>query len=696
MHQQQRFTRKIVYLVIIFGLLMTLYYLGHPSTGQVGVGDEGSPGGVLAQMRTKENLDQAQIGQVDPTSEALKLAMFGFRGVAAHLLGLKAIEYKKTKDWSNLSATLNQITKIQPNFLNVWEHQAWNLAYNCSVEFDDYHDRYRWVIKGLEFLKKGMQYNENEPVLARNMGWVTAQKIGRADEKKQYRRLFIADDDYHGSRPKSERDNWLVGKEWYLTAHDMVNTRRAFRIGTSPLLFYSEPPMCQMQYGEAIQEEGSFGEKAKKAWNKASQEWEEFGKQDIPTSQGLWIQLGKIEQLRKEGENLLKELDKLSDGAREKLIRQKTDQLPKKHQEALAVPELLRTPKQIELAYESKQLTFVSPAEIARQATGPNRAKANEILEKIKNLDGLIRQIKTDRGIVNYPYWDLRAKVEQTDLMLTARKLVHEADEAFQKANLTAAYQGYVAATKAWAQVLARFPEMFSTESSGNRINKATQDDINHLLIQYSKTLEQRDELYPTNFPMAPYVGYLVSENDKMPRLSRALAKAKKEFQNGKFLAAQELYEKAIHFWLLIIAENPSLMQMSDPNTGNRVLDTIRQYAETFEKLGIPFPERFRLRTFVWIQVEHSQAAKNAKTAFAAAKRLAAEKKYAEAEKQLDNGLLAWENILKRYPSVIGDKSICREILRSIDLYRTVLEAQEKSFPEPFALQPVLDRYSKK
>ena len=190
---------------------MTLYYLGHPSTRSV-ESETGSPGGVLAQMRTEQKLDQTQLGQIDPASETLRLAMFGFRGIAANILGLKAIDYQRTKDWSNLSATLNQIIKIQPNFLKVWDHQAWNLSYNCSAEFDGYKDRYLWVIKGLDFLKKGIEYNENEPLLIRSLGRITSQKIGRSDEKKQFRRLFIADDDYHGARPKSGAGQLAFGQ----------------------------------------------------------------------------------------------------------------------------------------------------------------------------------------------------------------------------------------------------------------------------------------------------------------------------------------------------------------------------------------------------------------------------------------------------------------------------------------------------
>ena len=142
-----------------------------------------SPGGKLAQLRDEYGLSQADLGEIDPTSEALKLATLGMRGPAANIMWQKANEYKKTEDWMAFSAALEQIIRLQPNFINVWRFQAWNLSYNISVEFDDYHDRYYWVMKGINFIIGGTRYNKNEPRLLYDVGWFIAQKIGRADEQ---------------------------------------------------------------------------------------------------------------------------------------------------------------------------------------------------------------------------------------------------------------------------------------------------------------------------------------------------------------------------------------------------------------------------------------------------------------------------------------------------------------------------------
>jgi hypothetical protein len=186
----------------------------------------------------------------------MKLATFGMRGVAANILWEKANRYKMKKDWTNLSATLNVLTELEPHFISVWKFQSWNLAYNVSTEFDDYRDRYRWVIAGIEFLIRGIGYNANEPRLYDDVGWYISHKIGKADEALQFRRLFKADDEFHARHhtPSPElRDNWLVGKQWYRRAEDLVAKGADLR-GKSEVLFYSSRPMCQFYYAEALED----------------------------------------------------------------------------------------------------------------------------------------------------------------------------------------------------------------------------------------------------------------------------------------------------------------------------------------------------------------------------------------------------------------------------------------------------------
>ena len=178
MSERKTFIRKLIYGALIVLLWIPLSRMSQPAT-------KTNPGGTLASLRKDLKLSQAELGDIDPTSATMKLATMGLGGVAVNLLWDRANEYKKKEDWIALGATLEQIVKLQPNFYKVWDFQAHNLSYNISAEFDDYHDRYTYVIRGINFLKEGVEKNENEPRLLHRIGWYIGQKIGRSDEHKQ-------------------------------------------------------------------------------------------------------------------------------------------------------------------------------------------------------------------------------------------------------------------------------------------------------------------------------------------------------------------------------------------------------------------------------------------------------------------------------------------------------------------------------
>ena len=144
----------------------------------------------------------SDLGEISPASETMKLATLGLRGVAATLLWNRAHEISRAARMDRLKATLNNIALLQPHFEKVWEHQAHNLAYNVSIEFDDYRQRYEMVREGTEFLTRGVRQNREAPRLIWYTGWFYGSKMGTADERKQFRRLFSEDEQLHESLMK--------------------------------------------------------------------------------------------------------------------------------------------------------------------------------------------------------------------------------------------------------------------------------------------------------------------------------------------------------------------------------------------------------------------------------------------------------------------------------------------------------------
>ncbi|MGB7324899.1 MAG: IRE (iron responsive element), partial [Rubripirellula sp.] len=296
MNRTTTLRRKLIYLVILVAMLIPLYLLGQPAGGK------GDLGGELSEMRIKYNIAESDLGEISPASETMKLASLGLRGVAATLLWNKAHEYRVKHEWDRLKATLNNIALLQPHFDKVWEHQAHNLAYNVSTEFDDYRQRYEMVREGTEFLTRGVRQNRNAPRLIWYTGWFYGSKMGMSDEKAQFRRLFSDDEVLHeqllteniavdspeARGPLGKPDNWLVGRLWLNRGYEMVDAGVKIRRQT-PINFYETGPKWRIQHAEAIEKEGILDERAQNAWEMAAEDWSSFGNRSIPTTSPFTI-----------------------------------------------------------------------------------------------------------------------------------------------------------------------------------------------------------------------------------------------------------------------------------------------------------------------------------------------------------------------------------------------------------------------
>lgn len=275
--------RKLCYLGGIVLLLIPVITLGMPA----GETDPGTGravgGGTLARLRQEYDLGDTSLGNVDPASATMTLVLLGFRGLAANALWLESMEHQKMKDWAQLRANVDSIVMLQPHFMNVWTFQSWNLAYNVSVEWDDPRDRYYWIKEGAKFSMKGVDRNRNYSELYWWTGRILDHKIGRADEKRQFRRYFRSDPDEQfegGQDPAVSRfnnreyeDHYLAAKFWYLLANEVeLDHGQSLQ---ARVLFRHYPARAAMSYPAALQEEGNFGEKTREAWAEAFRNWTE-------------------------------------------------------------------------------------------------------------------------------------------------------------------------------------------------------------------------------------------------------------------------------------------------------------------------------------------------------------------------------------------------------------------------------------
>jgi tetratricopeptide (TPR) repeat protein len=474
-------------LVAIAVLLVPLSALSQPA-------DSTGPGGYLARLRNRFGLSQANLGEVDPTSETMRLATLGLKNVAVTLLWDRANHYKKVEDWTNLSAALEQMTKLQPNFYSVWDFQAHNLSYNISVEFDDYHDRYAWVMKGIEFLRQGIALNQREPRLLGRMGWFIGQKIGRADEKKQFRRLFKADDDFHErdrpGRTLPERDNWLVAREKYLAAQQLADSGAPLK--TTALIFHSEPMMTAINYARALEDDGVFGDAARDGWKLAGDEMRRFSVREIPTTWDVPIRLGLREAEQARAERLAADLEKLLPGRFKALEEAKRAAVTPEQKAALDTPPIDRSEAQQKLAAEAESGLQVTWPMVVREAPADVRDKAQDLARQYIEARETADIIDRYRDIVNFDFWRATCETEVTEPALRAREAAWRAEREFENARLQTARKAYEEAFVAWREVLDASPVL--------RDDQLTADDLAEIVGRYRKVLEQLDEKFPKPF----------------------------------------------------------------------------------------------------------------------------------------------------------------------------------------------------
>ena len=116
------------------------------------------------------------------------VALGGFRGLISNYLWIRANDLQNDDKFFEAAQLADWITALEPNFAQVWRFQAWNMAYNISVKFKDFPDRWRWLERGIELLRdEGLRYNPNDIQLYGELAWFFQHKMGQnLDDANRY------------------------------------------------------------------------------------------------------------------------------------------------------------------------------------------------------------------------------------------------------------------------------------------------------------------------------------------------------------------------------------------------------------------------------------------------------------------------------------------------------------------------------
>jgi hypothetical protein len=159
-------------------------------------------GANLSQNRLNAIRTTAALTETTPLENAPPLMAFttialgGFRGLIADYLWLRANKLQDDGNYFEMFQLASWIVKLQPRFTGATAFLAWNMAYNISVTFNSFEDRWRWVKRGLELIRdEALIYNPRDPELFKELSWIYLHKLGQDmdDANRYYKTQFARD-----------------------------------------------------------------------------------------------------------------------------------------------------------------------------------------------------------------------------------------------------------------------------------------------------------------------------------------------------------------------------------------------------------------------------------------------------------------------------------------------------------------------
>ena len=134
----------------------------------------------IAAQAEKLEMREIDLGDAEVAGSAARVSLVGFRGVVVSGMWWQAIEKQKRGEYHEFELLARTVTRLQPHFIEPWIFQAWNIAYNVSVENDKLGDMYFYIARGIELLAEGDRLNSRT---YRGLG--TDVKIGSPDIRYQ-------------------------------------------------------------------------------------------------------------------------------------------------------------------------------------------------------------------------------------------------------------------------------------------------------------------------------------------------------------------------------------------------------------------------------------------------------------------------------------------------------------------------------
>ena len=144
-------------------------------------------------IKKNKLIDEQFVEGAPPLVAFTTVALGGFRGIIADFLWFRAMALQDEGKYFEMVQLASWIMKLQPKSTASAAYLGWNMAYNISVTYSLPEDRWRWVNKGIDLYHEALQYNPNDPVLYKELGWIYQHKLGNIlDDAQRYYKWQMA------------------------------------------------------------------------------------------------------------------------------------------------------------------------------------------------------------------------------------------------------------------------------------------------------------------------------------------------------------------------------------------------------------------------------------------------------------------------------------------------------------------------
>ena len=150
--------------------------------------------------------------KTDPQLAVLKAMPGGLRVLGINYFWIRSQQLHQAGRHFDAYDLAKIICQLQPNKPGVWDYQAWNMAWNISVECKTKEERWRWIYNAVKLLRdQGIRENPHSITLYKQLSWIFLNKMGDSI------------DDMH----MSYKQRWASKMQLLLGAPDVTDLKNA-------------------------------------------------------------------------------------------------------------------------------------------------------------------------------------------------------------------------------------------------------------------------------------------------------------------------------------------------------------------------------------------------------------------------------------------------------------------------------------